>query len=95
MRSKHDETIFNRTRDRIQSYVDRTEDSFLKGPAQILCGAVTSGANVKDRNKALNDILMDAAIIAKSLWTQRAYFETLTLQSIQHRRMAFTGLSPF
>jgi hypothetical protein len=70
-------------------YRDRVDAEFRLGPASKLLAPLESQEDIDDRNDDLQELLFEAAKIAKNLWTQRSYLECLDLERMKQRNMAF------
>ncbi|ETI29373.1 hypothetical protein G647_01826 [Cladophialophora carrionii CBS 160.54] len=78
---------------RVRLYCDEMARSFRHGPAEKLLQRCSSEES-KTQAKQLREILMNAAEIATSLWTQPSYIECLGLHEMRQRQTVFDVASP-
>lgn len=79
---------------RVRAYCDQTISGFLQGSAAVLLASLPSELDRKVRTDDLWTILLDAAYIAKRLWTQRLHLESFDLEDFQQRKLVFNNSSP-
>jgi len=92
-RSEKDQEVANMTFCRTRTMCDRVSADFKKGHTKGLLRTLESHSDAKtERAKTLRDIFMNAASIATTLWTQRAFLRCHDIK--QFESMPFDIESP-
>lgn len=79
---------------RIRKFCDHVDSDFRKGYARLLLKPLEFNEEKADRARRLREILMTAAALAASLWTQRSSPCCMNIREIMSKDMLFNIRSP-
>lgn len=77
------------TEERIDTYCDHIQNRIKNCPMELLVRAPATQDECADQSNRLRKILMTAADVATSLWTQRSFIQTIDLDSMKKQQLKF------